>query len=250
MEPNINSFLQGLENSANLISVYVPSQGKEVKFKPLNARQHKEILSSALDNTASGVSLAITLSECIVSNAIERVPFLSTDKMYIITALRAASLSPEYKQDDKVIDLNKVIAVKLPLSEDIKSKLIEEGNLKIKAIIPTLDQDYAVNKETRKKIKGSTASDKETARDSLSEIYTNEFVKYIESVEFNPGDGAVNVEFAKIPFTSRQKIVERIPLTAASKLMSYITTIKEAERAFFVVDGVSVDTIDQSFFTI
>ena len=54
---NILSKLKEL-NDANLVSVYVPSAKKEMKFRPLSIKQQKDLIKSGLDGNLSGITLS------------------------------------------------------------------------------------------------------------------------------------------------------------------------------------------------
>lgn len=250
MSNDFNNIISNLEGSCNTVGIFVPSLNREVKFKVLNAKQHKEILSSALDNIAAGVSFSITLSECIIDNCIEKVELVSTDKSYVAVALRSLSLSKECTIDGKIHDLDQFLSKKDHISKESQDITISDDNLKIKLSIPTLNKDIAVNKETQKKIKSSNSDEKNRTRESIGEMYTNEFIKYIISIELNVNGEAVVVELNSLTHSQKQRVVERIPLSIANKIMSYIANIKDIEKKFLALDGQSIDLIDPSFFTI
>ena len=246
------TFITNLDkiNSSNLIPIFVPSLNKEVKFKLLTAKQHKDILGTIMDKNSSGVTLSLILTNIIQNNAMEKVEFLISDKSYVITALRAASLSNLYKVDDEEYDLNKFIQNKIALNSSLKTSQIKETEFTINTSLPTLEKDASVNRESKKRLlEVSEAED--SGKQSLSEIYINEFVKYIDSIEFTAVDISSKIEFKDLSYVVKRQIIEKLSLPVATKLMEYSNKIKEEETKFLTLNDQRVNiNIDQAFFTI
>ena len=55
-------------NNENTISIFVPSVGKDVKFKSLNIKQQKDLIKTAMDGAASGATLNQELNSIIIDN--------------------------------------------------------------------------------------------------------------------------------------------------------------------------------------
>ena len=237
-------------NSSNLISVFIPSQGREVKFKLLTAKQHKDILGTIMDKNSSGITLSLILTNIIQTNSTEKIEYLTSDKTYILIALRAASLFSKVKIDDIEYDLNKILVNKLIFNTNLKTDQIKEPSFTINVSVPTLDKDASINRESKKKLM-EVSADEDVGKQSLSEIYINEFIKYIDSIEFNNESGSTKVEFKDLAYNIKRQIIEKLSMPVATKLIDYSNRIKEEESKFLTDGDQKVNiSIDQAFFTI
>jgi len=244
----INQLLVALETKANnsYIDIFIPSVNKTTKIKGLTAKQHKDIIATAAEKTAAGISLQCMLYNIIKENTIEHLTILSVDRPYILTKLRAVSLSPILKDDDKIVDLNEVVKNTIAFPDFLKTRTIEVEDFKINATVPTIDRENIVNRETRRKLTNSTDS-----KDILGEIYINEFIKYINSVTFNYNDTTSTINFEQLSVNQIRNIVEKMPLIALTRLVDYINETKDASTKFSTLNGqpIAID-LDHGFFTI
>ncbi|MGA1048475.1 MAG: hypothetical protein ACO3UU_10710 [Minisyncoccia bacterium] len=130
-------------NNENTISIFVPSVGKDVKFKSLNIKQQKDLIKTAMDGAASGATLNQELNNIIVSNSTEDIDFKIYDRYAIIVGLRAAVIGEEYKQKDQSINLLK------ELKQNIKKykqraisepEAIQYHTIKVDLELPSIDK--------------------------------------------------------------------------------------------------------------
>jgi len=247
----VNNFINSLDNVArnDVTPIFIPSLNREVTFKKLSARQHKEIITTVMDNAASGITLALVLDSIIRENINEKVNVLSTDKKYIAVALRAASLSPTITLNEQSVDLTELLKNKLPLDSSLSKKVIKEDLFTLNLSIPTLDKETHVNKESRKRI--GEFSDKTLAKDTLGEVYTKALVKYIDSIVTTDQGTESTLNFDELSVAHRALVVDKLPLSTTTQIIAYANALKVEESKFANINGQPVEiSIDQAFFTL
>lgn len=245
-----NEALASLDSLKKEFELFVPSQGKKVKFKGLTTKQQKDAVKSALEKAFSGISFAILANSIIKENSLEKIEFLTSDRSYLLAALRASSLTKLYKKDDKEIDISFVLSNNITLPSDIRTLEIVEDNLKVKASIPNFTRDTAINIETKKKLT-PLPDDDNLAKEAVGEIYINELAKYIDSIHITTGSDIVELTFDSLTLTQKIQVLEKLPLSVNNKLIDFINNAKAFEKKYFEKDGVSVDIdIDQTLFTV
>lgn len=247
----VNNFITNLETVArnDTVAIYIPSINRDVMFKKLNAKQHKEIITTVIDNAASGITLAIVLGDIIKENALEKINFLVTDKTYIATALRAASLGPTLIVNEQTINLSELLKNKLPLDSTLTKQVIKEDLFTINISIPTLDKETYINRESKKKI--ADFAEKTLAKDTLGEVYTKALVKFIDSMSLNNQGEEGTANFDDMSAHQRAIVVDKLPLTATTKIIEYANKVKNEETKFATLQGQLIQlSVDQAFFTV
>lgn len=250
MDP-VNNFISSLETASrnDVTPIYISSLNREVMFKKLSARQHKEIITTVMDNAASGITLALVLDSIIKENMVEKLNVLSTDKKYIAVALRAASLSPTLTVNDTTLDLAEMLKNKSPLTTGLMTKTIKEDLFTLNLSIPSLDKETHVNKESKKRI--GEFADKTLAKDTLGEVYTKALVKYIDSIVTSEQGTETTLNFDELSVAHRALVVDKLPLSTTTQIIAYANTLKVEESKFANINGQPVElSIDQAFFTI
>jgi len=247
---NLNEALASLDVLQKDFDLFVPSLNKKVKFKGLTTKQQKDAVKSALEKAFSGISFAILANSILKENSLEKIELLTTDRSYLLVALRAASLNKLYKKEDREIDLSFILSFNTPLPSELKTTELVEDNVKINVSIPTLAKDTSINLETRKKLI-PLPDDDNLAKEAVGEIYINELVKYINTVTINNSSNLIELEFDKLTLTQKIQVLEKLPLSINSKLIDFINSAKAFERKYFENNGTSVEIdIDQTLFTV
>ena len=87
---NIKSFIDELKQLSDNdhFSVFVPSIGKEIKFRAFSVKQHKDLMKSALDGVEGSLKMYKTFNDIIISNSLEPVDFSIYDRTKILVDLR------------------------------------------------------------------------------------------------------------------------------------------------------------------
>jgi len=232
-------------------NIFVPSLNRQIKFKGLTTKQQKDVVKSALDKNVAGISFVNLLCDIINDCSLEKgINFLITDRSYIISSLRAVCLSPVVTVSGEKKDISFVLNNHIPLPADLKIKTIEDGALKIHLSIPNFKTEVEINDES-KKLVTSLENKEELTKETIGEMYVNELIKYINRIEFNSGSNTVDINFNEITFNQKKQLVEKLPLTSNTLILSYINETKQFEQKFFTLNGNLVEfSIDASFFTV
>lgn len=235
---SVNNILSKLKeiNNSNLVSVYVPSVGKSVNFKPISVKQQKDLIKSGLDGTLSGITISNTISQIIIDNSEEKHPFVVTDKYPIIVALRRQSFGSQFilKQDDKEItfDLDRILLKKLEYSSS-NEYVIELAGTSLKAYLNlvSLEDDIKINNIQLEK---SRKNKDEEISETVGSLFIYEIVKFVSKIEI---DEENMVEMAKLPIKDRLTIIENIPATLNNQILEYIQQFRKEEMEYITVDG-------------
>jgi hypothetical protein len=252
-QPNdISGLMSNLDqiNSQNLKPIFIPSLNREVNFKLLTAAQHKNIITTIMEQKNSGVSLAILLNHIIANNSTERINYNVTDKNYILIALRAYSLSPIYTNNNIKVDLLDILKNKIEVKPE--QTQVREDLFTIFVSSPSLEYDSQINRLTKNKIDELANEDTSKAsKIALDEVYTNEYIKYINSIEYTQEGVVTKIDFNTLPHTQKRQIIDKMPASTVNSLLSEINKFKELSDKFLTVNDQKIEiTFDQSFFTI
>ena len=243
MEQNVKQLLENIkELNQQKINVLVPSTNKQHEFSLISFKQQKEIIT-IIDGAIGALKFQKILNDIIMQNS-SSDEFLMTDKFPIILKLRVESIGNTLTVDGDTIDLNDIIT-RIEKFNYPKLEPIETNNLKIELSIPTLREENKIIQESINNVKKDLFD--EDISKNISELYTYEIVKFIDSISF----GEYKIQFRELSIFDRYKIVENLPLDINNKIISNIQKIKQAEIDFLTVrvgEKDKVIEIDVSFF--
>jgi len=241
MENDIKKFLESIQElKEEKFDVNQITTGNKVKCKKISFKQQKNIISTITDGASGVMKFQKILNDIIMENT-ETNDWLVVDKIPVIVKMRIESLGNLLKNKDTEIDLNQLKLLEkfnTPTTTKIK------GSVDVNLRIPTLSEENKVLNYAVDFLKNSKESD--IGKD-ITNIFTFEIVKYIESVVFN---GQV-LNFSDMPIKDRILVVENLPISVNKSIVEYIETIKneENEQLKLVVDGeTKVIEIDVTFF--
>jgi hypothetical protein len=90
-------------NEESSVQIFVPSIGREVKFKPLNIKQQKDLIKTSMDGAISGASLSQVINNIILNNTEEQIDFKVYDRYAIAMGLRSCTIKDSYRHINKEI---------------------------------------------------------------------------------------------------------------------------------------------------
>jgi hypothetical protein len=246
---NFNDILNSLNEINKSYEIFIPSLNCKVSFTGLTAKQQKEVLQTVLDRDLTGISFSILVSDIIINNLTDKnINPLSIDKNYIITCLRILSLSSKYRNlDDEEVDLTPILSNNTPLPQENKNLTLNEGDLQVIIEIPSLNKDRNINVETRKRILATNSSTTEITKDALGELYIGEIIKFIKSLK----TPKTEVIFDNATFNQKFQIVEKLPLSITSKIVTFINSMKDFDKKLFILNNKEVNiAVDPTLFTL
>ena len=128
MSKDVSSFLSKLDEfNKEVVKVYIPSRKETIEVKPLNLKQQKDLISSALDGIKGNLDFNKTVNKIIIDNTgISDLELY--DKVPVLISLRKNSLGDSVREGDEVISLSKVVTN----IKNTQFKLKRESTVKFK----------------------------------------------------------------------------------------------------------------------
>ena len=238
MSNNVSKLISKLDKLGDDgIEIFIPSKKKTVTVTPLNLKQQKDLISSALDGVKGTLDFSKILNSIILDNSgAEDLKIF--DKIPFIIGLRVEALGTKYVDNGGEIDLQIVLDnIKKHKLQFKEEKLIEYKNLKVNLSIPTL-QDENVLLE-----KGSSdlSAEGHDLKTEVGVLYMLEIVKYIKEVEIDE----ITIDMSNTKVTDRMDLVEKFPLAIYSEISDYIETVNAYNTELLTVgdDKVSIDSL-------
>lgn len=241
-KPTYHELLSDLKkfNQEKNFDVYVPSIGKNVKFKPLTVKQQKEIIKSGIDQRVQNLSFVTLLNNIITDNLVDKSVTISTiDKSPIMIALRSNSLPGELKlkvkEEDVVIDIKTHVKgfSKHKFPEKNKSFTISKGPIELDGNIPTIDEDTTINKTFKKTFGGQKGDEQDIVITTIGEIFVYELVKYISKIRFAvEGQEQTEVDFKTLSPKQMVELFETLPMSMSQLLIDKVNKFKEFDSNF------------------
>lgn len=237
-------------------TVYIPSLKREVKFKQLNTQQFKQILKTVIDSPLHNTQFIITFNSLVKENCLEDIDIEKLtvlDKLLIFYKTRIESLSPEYVFDIGAINLKDRYNEFIENFEDVQSKDLVYDNYTITCGIPTISTENKLEKELHQNIDINIETPEEF-RAVLGDTFINEITKFIKTLKINNEA----IDFENLEFKTRIKIVEQLPTTIISDVLSYIESYRETTNFLTTFNIQTADQdiqqreipLDASFFNI
>jgi hypothetical protein len=251
MSSNISDVLKQLETISieSGIDVFIPSLQKTVKFKALNLKQQKGLLTSSIDESLTKLSFNSYFYNIIKDNILDTLDtnqLLTIDRSIIALNLRTKALESTALIQDKTIDLNKVVdnVPNVQIKNYPLESVIVDNNITVKVKAPSLGVDNDLN--------GFALSKKNQDSDFkvvIGELFVYELTKFITDININAGETPTVISFASTKVSDRIAIVEKLPSSVVNKVLDFIKNYRNLETLYLKVDDVTID-IDGSFFTV
>jgi hypothetical protein len=237
-------------NKQQIQSIYVPSIGDVVNFKPLTVKQQKGILSSGVDTEVENLSFSNTINNIINENCLQGKQMIRiTDRPAIVLQLRQKALGNTLKftSDGKeyTVDIDERITLlkENPPKETTFEVTIE--NLKIRGATPDLKKDGKYNAQFTNTVKSGKRGSSIRLTDVIGDIYIHEMVKYVNDIEI--GDQSININ--EISVVQAIEIFESLPMSASLKVSEKIKDLRNSENATLDVEDDVQIPFDASLFT-
>ena len=232
----LSSLKEYHDNSS--LPVYIPTIGKNVLFKILTIKEHRDLFDTLREEDSPGVIIN-TFNNLIVNacedqfkdqlTVLDRSIILLSLRMHLFGDILPVTGGSKNKNTISIQDhISKCIADPLPTS--VTNHIISDSDFEITCQIPSINIDINVNKALFGKIK----KDK---KKTLGHLFMYELVKYIDVLKFNDKEFA----FADVPLNQQIQICELLPISISSSLSTYINNVKSVESEYLKVsDGVNL----------
>ena len=244
--PSILSKLRNV-NSSNLISVYIPSAGKEMTFTPLSVKQQKDLIKSSMDGNLAGITFSNIINQIVLDNSTEKYKFLVTDRYPILISLRKQSFGGEFtlKDEEKstVFDLDVILKRQLKFSEPNSVQiLLDKTSLKVNVDIISIEDDIKINNFQIEKLKKT--KDNEDISETVGSLFVYEILKFVSKLSIDDEE----VDLVNMPIKDRVSVIESLPVTLNNEVLSYIQSLRGEENEYITING-QVLPLDPRFFS-
>ena len=262
-ETNILSFNDAFAalNSASeafKVNIWIPSLGKYLTFKEIDAKQQKNILSAAIDNAVYNSDFVKVFYNILKENLLNEdssiVDNLTiTDKSFIAITLRkqiSSEISISFSEDvSEKVSLDDIISkFGSYVPPNPESLEIKNNGVSISAVIsiPSIKDELLYEEDFQKTYK--KVDDIKTTKDVqslVSEAFIGETSKYISKVSVNGAE----FDFKDLTFVQRIKVVEKLPSGLIQKILGTISEWKKNVDSFLTVNSgekskvISIDSV-------
>lgn len=245
VQKNVNDIL-GQMNEANkgfYFEVYVPTLKRNVMFAQLTAKQQKNLVKAIVDNPIFNTEFIMTFRGILKENCAE--PEINIDNLSVFDKLVIALKMRSVSIDDKIsITLtspsNEKGVTRVIKVSDLYDECLEKvkpfevtisdtiGVYSVECSLPTIGDEFNMEHELRSKLETKiNLKTEEDARKALSDIYINEFVKYIKTIRIQKEGVESVVDMSKYNFTDRITIASKLPGMVNTEIFKYIKSIQD-----------------------
>jgi len=240
---NVTSLLEKIKsaNDKNTLKCYVPSINAQVESKQLSVKQQKDIIRSAMDGSASGVTFSIAINNIIQSNIVNSNSLSVADRPSILIAIRAKALGTSAKSTEGVIlDFTENLTKTIENYPNIDN--INYEGISVNVNIPTIARDQEVNLAILPNLK--EYSKQNEVGETISNIWVYEIAKFITMISFDD----LHIDTNTISIKDLIKVVESFPTNLNNLIIDYIKTCRIIEDVYLTVGSEKI-AMDASFFT-
>jgi hypothetical protein len=237
---NFEDALRALDSVSQTfnVSVWIPSKKKEYTFKEIDAKQQKNMLSSAMNSSIYNTNFVKNLYNILNSNFLdkENVKDLNTftvfDKFAIAISLKdkiSEETSVTFDEKNNIVKKIslKPIIEKFKTFETPKDEILEVDNqnfrIKLELSVPTIEKELQYEEQIHKKEKKvDDIKDNDDIQRIVSEAFIGETTKYIKNIYINDN----NLNFENVDFLKKIKLVEKLPSGILQKILSVVSKWK------------------------
>jgi len=224
-------------NSAFTYDVWIPSLNKNVSFKELNTAQQKRLVKTIVDSPVYNTQFILALRDIITENCVEKIDISKltlVDKFFIALKIRSVSVGDTIeiefdKNNRRGFSIERILSDGITNYKNIEDTIITEGAYSITCGVPTIQTEYALEKELRDTntlIQDLEIKTTDELRKTIGDVFIGELVKYISLISIIKDDKRIDINFNDINFRNRMAIIERLPMKIIDKIIEFINTVK------------------------
>jgi hypothetical protein len=237
---NFEDALRALDSVSQTfnVSVWIPSKKKEYTFKEIDAKQQKNMLSSAMNSSIYNTNFVKNLYNILNSNFLDKEnvkelnDFTVFDKFAIAISLKdkiSEETSVTFDEKNNIVKKIslKPIIEKFKTFETPKDEILEVDNqnfrIKLELTVPTIEKELQYEEQIHKKEKKvDDIKDNDEIQRIVSEAFIGETTKYIKNIYINDN----NLNFENVDFLKKIKLVEKLPSGILQKILSVVSKWK------------------------
>lgn len=230
------------------LKVFIPSQGKELEFKPMLAK-HQKLLTKACFNPKE---LQTTVFEIIKELATADFQKINTvDVNNIILSLRSKYIGETIQVRDEVIHLPDLLARNKVVEIDASPRIITVSKNDVTFSItiqpPSLEKDNVLNIYLRDFLKEKDVH----VSDALAEMVQLQLAGYICIIKVKIDDKEETITFDRaFSIKNRLEIIASLNSSVLPDIFEGIKSYTSQANYFLTTDNGTVIPTDESFFII
>jgi hypothetical protein len=232
---NFDDALSALNDASQTfkIDAWIPSKSLYYSFKEINAKQQKDLLGAAIDNSIYNVEFSTVfyniLKENILNvdyNVVDE--FTISDKASVALTLRkqiSDSLKVVFDEKQQVssnINLDEIIN-KFQNYKTPDNQILDLQNLKIQVRYPTIKLDLSFDNEfsfNKKRYEIKTNEDLQTV---ITSAFLLETTKYISNVWIDDKE----IDLDTLTYNQKIKVIEKLPSGLIQKILKLVSSWKK-----------------------
>lgn len=214
-----NSVLSHLKkiNEETVISCYVPSLARVVKFKPMSVAQQQNLIKNISNEATGSLKILNSINDLLQANCTEDVNLSVVDRESILLQYRLHDFSIDEDERSKIAEA--IDAIKQINSLQLK-KVLQAYGITINCRAPSLKHDSIINAAAIKAIESS----KSKQQDIISLIFAHQIVKYISSINIS-NDVEISFENAQ-DLPHLLLIIDNIPVDLNNGVIAFANSIQ------------------------
>jgi len=238
----IDNVLKLMDRANEVFSyeIWVPSLGKEIMFREINTSQQKRLIKSVIDSPIYNTEFIFTLRKIIKENCVDPEVDIDQltllDKISIAISMRINSIGDivemEFESDDGPVprgislkNIQKQIKKLKPLKT---AKIVDDkGVYTLDCSIPSILTEHSLEQEFRSNHEIDDINTSEELRDTIGVAFINELIKYVNVLTIKTEENETVINLNDVDFSTRIKLIEKLPERLTSKLIDYIEKIKK-----------------------
>jgi len=227
-DQSLNDILSQLKKTEQFLQVYIPSQKKDVNFKPLTLKQQKAIMDKVTTNSFGLIEFFNTIYELIESaTTVDHKEFNVIDRFNILLTLRS-NLNKNYEGVNLPLLLEKNKSIVLPESTTV----IKTDKFIFEVSVPSLLTDYKSNSYIINTFKDE--------KQLLGKLMVNELAKFINKITIL-NDTETVIDFSTQTIKNKFSILESIESKHFLDIFTFITKVRDIEQEFVKYEDTQVD---------
>lgn len=246
-QQNLDSILSKLKeiSSAESLKIHLLSKGSSVAFKPITAKQQKDLIEAAASGPKAAFLYPKIVNNIILENS-EDPNVLVSDRPLILIELKINSFGPTHKVEKDgttyEIDLQKLVNDFNPTSVKIQpTASFSHGPITIDCSVPTLAYENTIIDGFLKSY-GSDFESEAKLQKIISDVYILEIVKYVDSITINEAEKTV-IDLKQLNVGQKIKAVESITANLIQKAIEFVSKSKEIENKL-TTQKIGEETVD------
>jgi hypothetical protein len=244
---NIVSILDSIGQASSL-SFYVPSLQKEAMFKPITTGQQKNLLKAAIDNPVFQTRFIIATYNILAENCIDKEVLAKLnilDWAAIMIQYRVNIYGPVHTVSSagKQYNVNLQECVErfktVTCPSDI---LIAQGDISLMVGVPSLLDQYTLEKQLRERFMDDTelATKGANISDALGDAFVGEMSKYLKSVTLTVKGADTDINYKSLTFAKKHLVLEKLPAVLVKEMVSFVSQVTSLQRNALHVVGTNL----------